>query len=177
MELQSILILKDNGHIIAARDRLGRLPVIIGRNIDGYVVSFESFVFQKLDYHVERDLGPGEIVELTSDSMTQLNPPGKEMKICAFLWSYYGYPNSNYEGVNVEVMRYKNGQIMAKNDKESNKAQDIDYVCGVPDSGTPHAIGYANESGVAVCTAVYQIYTNLAEKLHADESERKKQGR
>lgn len=144
----SILILKDNGHIIAARDRLGRLPVIIGRNIDGYVVSFESFVFQKLDYHVERDLGPGEIVELTSDSMTQLNPPGKEMKICAFLWSYYGYPNSNYEGVNVEVMRYKNGQIMAKNDKESNKAQDIDYVCGVPDSGTPHAIGYANESGV-----------------------------
>ena len=81
------------------------------------------------------------------DSMTQLNPPGKGMERC-FLWSYYGYPNSNYEGVNVEVMRYKNGQIMAKNDKESNKAQDIDYVCGVPDSGTPHAIGYANESGV-----------------------------
>jgi amidophosphoribosyltransferase len=142
----SILILKDDGTIIAARDKYGRLPVIIGKNDDGFSVSFESFAFEKLGYEIEKELGPGEIVHLTSDTMTQLAPPGEEMKICAFLWTYYGYSTSIYEGVNVEVMRYKNGQILAQNDKESGVAQDIDYVCGVPDSGTPHAIGYANES-------------------------------
>ena len=142
----SILILKDDGTIIAARDKYGRLPVIIGKNDDGFSVSFESFAFEKLGYEIEKELGPGEIVHLTSDTMTQLAPPGEEMKICAFLWTYYGYSTSIYEGVNVEVMRYKNGQILAQNDKESGVAQYIDYVCGVPDSGTPHAIGYANES-------------------------------
>lgn len=144
----SILILKDDGTIIAARDKLGRLPIIIGKNADGYSVSFESFAFEKLGYEIEKELGPGEIVHLTPDTMTQLSPPGEEMKICAFLWTYYGYSTSTYEGVNVEVMRYRNGQILAENDKESGVAQDIDYVCGVPDSGTPHAIGYANESEV-----------------------------
>lgn len=142
----SILILKDNGNIIAARDKLGRTPVFIGKNNDGYCVTFESFASLKLGYEDERELGPGEIVELSSDSLTQLATPNKKMKICSFLWSYYGYPTSCYEGVNVEIMRYKNGKIMARNDKEQNLAQDIDYVGGVPDSGTPHAIGYANES-------------------------------
>lgn len=144
----SILILLDNGHLIAARDRLGRIPVMIGKNEDGYSVSFESFAYQKLGYNDEKELGPGEIVELTKDSLTQLAKPGKEMKICAFLWSYFGYPTSCYEGVNVEVMRCRNGEIMAKKDKELKNAEDLDYIGGVPDSGTPHAIGYANASDV-----------------------------
>ncbi|MBE5802267.1 MAG: amidophosphoribosyltransferase [Clostridiales bacterium] len=143
----NILILKQGGAIIAARDRLGRIPVVIGKNEDGYCASFESFAYQKLDFEDVKELGPGEIVELTCDGMTQLSPPGKEMRMCSFLWSYYGYPTSTYEGVNVEVMRYRNGAIMAENDKEQGLGQDIDYVGGVPDSGTPHAIGYANKSG------------------------------
>ena len=143
----SILILKNGGSLIAARDRLGRLPILIGKNEDGYCVSFESFAYQKLGYEDEKELGPGEIVEITPDTVTQLAAPNKKMKICSFLWSYYGYPTSTYEGVNVEIMRYRNGRIMARNDKLNNVAQDIDYVGGVPDSGTPHAIGYSNESG------------------------------
>lgn len=144
----SILILKDDGSVIAARDRLGRTPVLIGKNEDGYCVSFESFAYTKLEYENEKELGPGEIVELTANSITQLSPPGKEMKICSFLWTYYGYPNSNYEGKNVEVMRCKNGGIMYENDKNAGKDLNLDYVCGVPDSGTPHAIGYSNKSGI-----------------------------
>ncbi len=144
----SILILTNRGTIIAARDRLGRIPVLIGKRDDGYCVSFEDFAYKKLDYADYKELGPGEIIEITSESFNILREAGKDMKICAFLWSYYGYSTSCYEGVNVEVMRYKNGQIMARTDKENGVAQDIDYVSGVPDSGTPHAIGYANESGV-----------------------------
>lgn len=143
----SILILKDDGSLITARDRLGRLPVVIGKSDDGHCVTFESFVCEKIGYEPILELGPGEIVELTADSMTQLAAPGEEMRICAFLWSYYGYPNSTYEGVNVEVMRYQNGAIMAEHDKAEGNAPDLDYVSGVPDSGTPHAIGYANKSG------------------------------
>ena len=143
----SILILRDNGNIIAARDLLGRIPVLIGKNEDGYCVSFESFACEKVGYEKEKELGPGEIVELTYDSLSVLAEPKKEMKICAFLWSYFGYPNSTYEGVNVEMMRYRNGAIMAKNDKYAGFTDNIDYVGGVPDSGTPHAIGYSNESG------------------------------
>ena len=144
----SILILKDGGSLIAARDRLGRLPVLIGKSDDGYAVSFESFAYRKLGYVDEKELGPGEIVEISPNGITQLAPAGKKMKICSFLWSYYGYPNSEYEGVNVELMRYRNGAILAENDIESGKADGIDYVGGVPDSGTPHAIGYANKSGI-----------------------------
>ena len=144
----SILILKNGGNIIAARDRMGRTPVLIGKNDDGYCVTFESFAYKKLGFEDEKELGPGEIVEISRDSIEQLQAPGKDMKICAFLWSYYGYSTSNYEGVNVEMMRYRNGEIMAETDKERGLAQDIDYACGVPDSGTPHAIGYANKSGV-----------------------------
>lgn len=144
----SILIMKDGGHLIAARDKMGRLPVVIEKKEDGYAVTFEDYAGQKLGYEVVRELGPGEIVEVSPEGITQLAPPRKDMKICAFLWSYYGYPTACYEGQNVEVMRYRNGRIMAKADRENDVAQDIDYVAGVPDSGTPHAIGYANESGV-----------------------------
>ena len=144
----SILILKDGGHLIAARDKMGRLPIVIERNEGGYAVTFEDYAGEKLGYDVVRELDPGEIVEITPDGVTQLAEPRNEMKICAFLWSYYGYPTACYEGKNVEVMRYRNGRIMAKADRENGIAQDIDYVAGVPDSGTPHAIGYANESGV-----------------------------
>ena len=142
----SILILTGDGKIIAARDRLGRLPVHIGKKEDGYCVSFESFAYEKLGYEMAKELGPGEIVEISSDSMEQLAPPKKEMKICSFLWSYYGFPTSCYEGVNVELMRYVNGEILAKSDKEKGNAEELDYVGGLPDSGTPHAIGYANAS-------------------------------
>ena len=144
----SILILTDSGKIIAARDRLGRIPVLIGARDDGYCVSFEDFAYKKLGYADYKELGAGEVVELTSENVTVLREAGKDMKICAFLWSYYGYSTSCYEGVNVEVMRYKNGKIMAECDRQNGVAQDIDYVSGVPDSGTPHAIGYANESGI-----------------------------
>ena len=144
----SILILRDGGTIIAARDRLGRIPILVGKGEDGYCVTFESFAYKKLGYDDERELGPGEIVEISADGITELAPARKEMRICSFLWSYYGFPNSTYEGVNVEVMRYRNGRIMAQNDALLGNNEGIDYVCGVPDSGTPHAIGYANESDI-----------------------------
>ena len=143
----SILILEDDGTIIAARDRLGRLPVTVGKREDGYAVSFESFAYEKLGFTFEKELGPGEIVAITPQGMTQLRAPGKEKRICSFLWSYYGYPTSTYEGVNVEAMRYRNGALLAKADRNREDVQNVDYVGGVPDSGTPHAIGYANESG------------------------------
>ena len=142
----TLLILKADGSIIAARDKLGRLPVIVGKSEDGYAVTFESFAYEKFGYTTVKELGPGEIVELTCDSMTQLQAPGEEMRICAFLWTYYGYPTSVYEGKNVETMRYRNGAILAENDAVLNNTSGIDYVCGVPDSGTPHAIGYSNNS-------------------------------
>ncbi len=144
----SVMILKEDGSIIAARDKFGRLPILIGKDADGHCVSFESFAFEKLDYNFEKELGPGEIVQVYYDKIVQLAKPHKKMKICAFLWSYYGYPTSRYEGVNVEVMRTKNGAVMARYDKENGLCKGIDSVSGVPDSGTPHAIGYANESGI-----------------------------
>ena len=144
----TILILRDGGTLIAARDRMGRTPMLIGKGEDGYCVAFEAFAYKKLGYEDERELGPGEIVEISAAGIEQLAPPRKEMRICAFLWSYYGFPTATYEGVNVEVMRYQNGRIMAQNDALLGNNEGIDYVCGVPDSGTPHAIGYANESGI-----------------------------
>ena len=144
----SVLLLTDRGTLIAARDKVGRLPIHVGRSEEGYCVSFESFAYKKLGYVDDRELGPGEIVEISADKITQLSPAGKEMRICAFLWSYYGYPTSSYEGVNVEMMRCKNGEIFARNDAKSHNTGKIDYVGGVPDSGTPHAIGYSNACGV-----------------------------
>ena len=149
----SVLILKQDGSIIAARDKVGRLPVLIGKGETGYAVSFESFAYEKLGYEAERELGPGEIVEITPTGLTCLAAPGKEKRVCSFLWSYYGYPTSTYEGVNVEAMRYRNGELMAQMDGEKELAEKLDYVGGVPDSGTPHAIGYANESGVRFARA------------------------
>ncbi len=144
----SVLVMTDKGNLIAARDKVGRLPVLVGKSEDGHCVSFESFAMYKTGYDFERELGPGEIVEITKDEIKVLKEAGEELKICAFLWSYYGFPTSSYEGVNVECMRYKNGEIMARADKEAGKCENIDYICGVPDSGTPHAIGYSNKSGV-----------------------------
>ncbi len=143
----TLLILTEDDAIIAARDNLGRLPVLIGKDEEGYSVSFESFAYQKLGYENEYELGPGEIVKITPEGYETLKPAGEDMKICAFLWSYYGYPNSNYEGVNVEVMRYKNGEIMARDEAINGTLPDVDYVAGIPDSGVPHAMGYANQSG------------------------------
>lgn len=144
----SILILKEDGTIIASRDKNGRLPIQIGKDENGYCVSFESFAFKKLDFDEVRELGSGEIVEITVEGIKQLASPNKEMKMCAFLWSYYGYPTSSYEGINVEAMRYRNGELLAEFDMKKNPNMKIDYVGGVPDSGTPHAIGYANKSRI-----------------------------
>ena len=141
----TILILTKDG-LIAARDRLGRLPIVIAKGENGYCASMESFACQKLGYQPCYNLGPGEIVKITTDGIEQLSAPGEKMKICAFLWSYYGYPNSNYEGVNVEVMRCRNGEIMAREEEKNGTLPDVDYIAGVPDSGLPHAIGYANHS-------------------------------
>lgn len=142
-----IILTKDS--IIAARDKYGRLPIIIGRRWDGFCLSTESFAFQKLGYDTYKELTAGEIVEVTADGCTVLaEGDPSQMKICTFLWTYYGYPTACYEGVNVEVMRTRNGEIMAENDIKAGKLPDVDYICGVPDSGTPHAIGYANRSGI-----------------------------
>ncbi len=149
----SILILKEDGKIIAARDRMGRLPVKIGKGENGYAVSFESFAYQKLGYEDVKELGPGEVVELSPDGMKQLVSPGKKKRICAFLWSYYGYPTSTYEGVNVEMMRYRNGELLAEQDMANGSLPELTYIGGVPDSGTPHAIGYATRSGIPFARA------------------------
>ena len=144
----SLLILTEDG-IIAARDKNGRLPIIIGRRDDGYCVSFESFAFQKLGYAIYREMLPGEIVKITSKRAEVLSEGHiNDLKICTFLWTYYGYPNSVYEGVTVETMRTRNGEIMAEHDIQSGNLPDVDFICGVPDSGVPHAIGYANRSGI-----------------------------
>lgn len=138
----TILVMTPKG-IYAARDRLGRTPVAIGKKEDALCVSFESFAYLNLGYVPERELGPGEIVIVTAEGVQTLVAPGKDMKICTFLWIYYGYPSSSYEGVSVEEMRYRCGAMLAKRDDAKP-----DIVAGVPDSGIAHAIGYANESGI-----------------------------
>ena len=143
----TLLILTEKGEIIAARDRVGRLPVLVGKKEGAHCVAFESFAYHKLGYQDAYELGPREIVRITADECETLSPAGEEMKICAFLWTYYGYPNSNYQGINVEVMRYRNGEIMARDEVSRSALPKVDYVAGVPDSGLPHAIGFANRSG------------------------------
>ena len=143
----TILLMTQAGEIIAARDRFGRLPVLVGRDAEGYCVAFESFAYQKLGYETVYELGSAEILRVTAEGYDVLSPAAKDMKICAFLWTYYGYPNSNYEGVNVEIMRMRNGEIMARDEMQRASLPKVDYVAGVPDSGVPHAIGYANRSG------------------------------
>ena len=144
----TLLIMTDAGDLIAARDFMGRLPVLVGCDENGHCVAFESFAYHKLGYHDEYELGPAEIVRLTPDAIEVLSPARDEMKMCAFMWVYYGYPNSNYEGMNVEVMRYRNGAIMARDEAARGAQPQVDYVAGVPDSGVPHAIGYSTESGM-----------------------------
>ncbi|HEX3010488.1 MAG TPA: amidophosphoribosyltransferase [Syntrophomonadaceae bacterium] len=138
----SILILTPKG-IYASRDKLGRTPLIIGEKEGSYCISFESCTFANLGYSFKYELGPGEIVFLTPDGIEKISPPRDKMKICAFLWVYYGYPSSTYEGMNVEIMRYRNGAAIARNDNV-----DIDMVAGIPDSGLGHAIGYSNQSKI-----------------------------
>ena len=138
----TMLLMTPKG-IYAARDRYGRTPVAVGRKEGAYCVSFESFAYLNLGYQTERELGPGEIVAVTPEGVQTLASPGKEMKICTFLWIYYGYPSSSYEGISVERMRYNCGAMLAKRDDAKP-----DIVAGVPDSGTAHAIGYANASGI-----------------------------
>ncbi len=140
----SMLILTEHG-IYAVRDRFGRTPVIIAKNDYGYVAASESSSFTNLGYEYVRDLGPGEAVQLTSDGITELIPPGKRKQICSFLWVYYGYPSSYYEGINVEETRYRCGAAMAVRDASEEPA---DFAAGIPDSGVGHAIGYSNARGI-----------------------------
>ena len=140
----SLLIMTKDG-IYAARDLYGRTPVVIGKKEDAYCVSFENFAYLNLGYNHDRELGPGEIAYITPESVETLVQPGEKMRICSFLWVYYGYPTSSYEGVNVEEMRYHCGSMLAKRDGDSVHP---DIVAGVPDSGVAHAIGYSNESGI-----------------------------
>jgi len=138
----SMLLLTEKG-IFAARDKLGRTPVAIGKKENAFAASSETCAFPNLGYEIEKHLGPGEIVFLTADGYEQRKKPNDKMQICSFLWVYYGYPASEYEAINVEQVRYRCGCSLAKNDDVK-----IDYVAGIPDSGTGHAIGYANEKGI-----------------------------
>ena len=140
----TLLIMTSKG-LYAARDRYGRTPLVIGKREDAFCVSFENFAYMNLGYENYGELGPGEIVFLTPDGVETLCKPGDEMKICSFLWVYYGYPTSSYEGVNVEEMRYRCGSLLARWDMGEIEP---DIVAGVPDSGVAHAIGYANDSGI-----------------------------
>ena len=138
----SILVMTPEG-IYAARDRMGRTPVIIGKKKNAHCVAFESFSYFNLGYNNCRELGPGEVDFITADSVTVVAPPEKEMKMCAFLWVYYGYPSSTYEGMSVEQMRYRCGELLAQRD-----GVEADSVAGVPDSGIAHAVGYSTRSGI-----------------------------
>ena len=138
----TMLVMTAQG-IYAARDKMGRTPLVIGKKTDAYCASFESFAYINLGYVDYKELGPGEVVHITPESVETVSKAREKMKICSFLWTYFGYPNSSYEGVNVETMRYQCGKILAKRDDVKT-----DYVAGVPDSGIAHAVGYANESGI-----------------------------
>lgn len=139
----SMLVLTDHA-IYASRDKFGRTPISIGKNDKGYVCASESSSFDNLGYSVVRDLGPGEIVRLTPDGISEVKPAGRRKQVCSFLWVYYGYPSACYEGINVEESRYRSGAAMAKRDSDITP----DFAAGIPDSGVGHAIGYSNEKGI-----------------------------
>lgn len=148
----SMLILTENG-IIAARDKLGRTPIILGKRADAYAVAFETCSFSNLGFEVDKYLGPGEVVLLNAEGYEQLRKPNEKMQICSFLWVYYGYPPSFYEGINVDECRYRCGAALARTDDV-----EADFVAGIPDSGVGHAIGYSNEKGIPH-TRPYAKYT------------------
>lgn len=146
----TMLVCGDGG-LYAARDLKGRTPLFIGEKrgeVNGFCASLESFAYGNLGYKTKRELGPGEVVFITPDKLTTIYEARKEMKMCTFLWLYYGFPSSGYEGINVEEMRYSCGRSMARQDKDCGTGVDVDYIAGIPDSGTPHAIGYANQSQI-----------------------------
>ncbi|MBR1674877.1 MAG: amidophosphoribosyltransferase [Eubacterium sp.] len=143
----SIMLLTPKG-VYLARDKMGRTPIILGKKEEGYCATFESFAYLNLGYKDYKELGPGEIDVMTPEGVRVLAKPGEDMRICTFLWVYYGYPSSTYEGVNVEEMRYNCGKYLAKRDMESGRDAGVDIVAAIPDSGTAHAVGYANESGI-----------------------------
>lgn len=145
----SMLVLTPKG-LYAARDRLGRTPMIVGKKPGSWCAASESFSFVNLGYQTEKELGPGEIVFISEDGIETVQEPGETMRVCTFLWTYFGYTTTTYEGQNVEQMRYRNGAGLARFDREANggKDLDVDYVSGVPDSGTAHALGYAAESKI-----------------------------
>ena len=138
----SMLLLTEHG-VYAARDRLGRTPVVIGRKDAAFAVTMETTAFPNLGYQLDRYLGPGEVVLISADGVEQRKAPGERLQICSFLWVYYGYPASNYEGINVEEVRNRCGAALARNDDTK-----VDMVAGIPDSGTGHAVGYASEAGL-----------------------------
>ena len=144
----SLMFLFEDERLIVARDKFGRLPISIGKNDDGFSVSFEPFAYEKLGYSPYKELKSGEIVEITNEKLTVLEKGTDQMKICSFLWAYYGYPTATYEGKNVELFRMNNGRVMAEDEKAKGTLPNVDYINGVPDSGTPHAIGYSNASGI-----------------------------
>ena len=148
----SLLVLTEDG-LLAARDKMGRTPIIIGKKENGYAVSFETCAFSNLDYDIDKYLGPGEIVKIKADGYEQLRQPNKKMQVCSFLWVYYGYPPSFYEGINVDEIRYKCGAALAKyNENEA------DFVAGIPDSGVGHAMGYSHATGIPL-KRPYSKYT------------------
>ena len=160
----SVLLLTEDG-IYASRDRWGRTPLAIGRKDGAYCVSFENFAYVNLGYSHFAELGPGEIVRVTPKGVERLVKPRDQMKICTFLWVYYGYPTSSYEGVNVEEMRYHCGAKLAERD-----SAECDLVAGVPDSGTAHAIGYANRSGIPFGRPFIKYTPTWPPFLHASAS-------
>ncbi len=171
----SLLLLFENRHLIVARDKVGRLPVSVGKNQDGFAVSFESFAYEKLGYETFKELKSGEILDISPEEVVVLDKGSDEMKICAFLWAYYGYPNASYEGKNVELFRMTNGKIMAENEMEKGTLPKVDYVSGVPDSGTPHAIGYSNSSDIPFARPFIKYTPAWARSfIPSNQEERKK---
>ncbi|MBO5926996.1 MAG: amidophosphoribosyltransferase, partial [Clostridia bacterium] len=171
----SLIILFENRHIIVARDKVGRLPVSVGKNDDGFAVSFESFAYEKLGYSDYKELKAGEILEITPDEVTVICEGTEEMRMCSFLWAYFGYPNATYEGKNVELVRMLNGKIMAENEIKKGTLPKVDYVSGVPDSGTPHAIGYSHASNLPFARPFIKYTPAWARSfIPSNQEERKK---
>ena len=167
----SLLVMIENS-IYAARDALGRTPVIIGEKEDSFAVTMETSAFPNLDYSLKHELGPGEIVKITAEQVVQKKAASSKMQVCSFLWVYYGYPSSSYEGINTEDVRYRNGQFIAEIDEEDHDVE-IDLVCGIPDSGVGHALGYSNAAGIPYRRAFVK-YTPTWPRSFMPQNQRKR---